>query len=88
MGKDLRERLSMVFFAGLLMALLGLAGLLTAVVKFAGDVVINAMLAGVGLILARLAIDMVRANKVAGGSSLLSALKKLEELPFFPLWQS
>ena len=48
MGKNMRERLSMVFFAGVTMAALGACGLLTAIVNFAGETVLNAMVAGVG----------------------------------------
>nr|WP_122012644.1 NCS2 family permease [Maliibacterium massiliense] len=73
MGRDMRERLSMVFYAGLLMAALGACGLLGGIVDFAGDVVINAMMAGVGLVLVRLALDMVRQNKVVGITSVVTA---------------
>ena len=50
MGKNMRERLSMVFFAGVTMAALGACGLLTAIVNFAGETVLNAMMAVRGFV--------------------------------------
>ncbi len=70
MGRTLRERLSMVFFAGLIMAVLGLFGLLKLITDFAGDIIVAGMMAGVGIMLARVAIDMVKQNKIVGGVSL------------------
>lgn len=74
MGKDLRERLSMVFYAGVTMAVLGLCGLLNAIVALAGDVIVNAIMAGVGIMLAKVALGMVRENRVVGITSLASAV--------------
>lgn len=70
MGKNMRERLSMVIFAGLFMALLGACGLLTTIIEFAGESIIHGMMAGVGIMLAKVAIDMVKANKLVGGISM------------------
>ncbi|WP_040213512.1 guanine permease [Clostridium polynesiense] len=74
MGKSMRERLSMVFFAGIAMVVLGLGGLLTLIVDFAGDVVLNAMMAGVGLVLAKVAFDMTKENKLVGMVSIATAV--------------
>ena len=60
MGKNMRERLSMVLFAGVTMAVLGACGLLTVITNFAGDVVLHAMMAGVGLVLTRLSLGMLK----------------------------
>ncbi len=74
MGKNMRERFSMVFFAGLLMVVLGSLGLLSLIVDFAGDVVLNAMMAGVGFVLAKLSIDMAKENKLVGIVSIATAV--------------
>lgn len=74
MGKDIRERTSMVLFGGLLMAILGLTGLLNTIVSFAGDTIIHAMMAGVGIILAKLALGMTKENKLVGWVSMASAV--------------
>lgn len=60
MGRNIRERLSMVFYAGLIMTVLGMTGLLTKIVDLAGDQVIYGMMAGVGIILTRIAIQGFR----------------------------
>ena len=74
MGKNMRERLSMVFFAGILMAVLGALGLLTTISDFAGQVVLSGMMAGVGFVLAKLSLDMVKENKVVGAVSMVTAI--------------
>lgn len=74
MGKNMRERLSMVFFAGVTMAALGACGLLTAIVNFAGETVLNAMMAGVGLVLTKLALGMMKENKLVGITSVVTAV--------------
>ena len=74
MGKNMRERRSMVFFAGVTMAALGACGLLTAIVNFAGETVLNAMMAGVGLVLTKLALGMMKENKLVGITSVVTAV--------------
>ena len=66
MGKNMRERLSMVFFAGVTMAVLGACGLMTAITSFAGDTVIHAMMAGV-------ALGMIKENALVSIVSIVVA---------------
>lgn len=73
MGKDMRERLSMIFFGGCVMGLIGVFGLLETIVNFIGPTITNGMMAGVGLMLVKVGIDMVKANAKVGWISLLSA---------------
>lgn len=70
MGKNMRERLSMIFFGAAVMALIGMFGLLEKIVVFIGPVITSGMMAGVGIMLARVSIDMARKNKVIGFSSI------------------
>lgn len=74
MGKTVRERLSSVFFAGIIMAIVGGFGFLQVIMDFAGDNIIYAMQAGVGIILVKVATGMVKENKPVGISSIAIAL--------------
>ena len=74
MGKEIKERLSIALFAGLLMALIGAFGLIHVIMDFAGANVVRGMQAGVGVILARVGIDMIKSDKFVGLISLVSAL--------------
>lgn len=73
-GKDRAERCTMIFIGGVIMAVIGLTGSLTKVVNFIGEDIAYGMMAGVGIMLAKVAIDMVRSDRLAGGSSLAAAL--------------
>lgn len=74
MGKDRRERLSMVLFAGLGMTVIGGLGLVDAITEFAGSNIIAAMMAGVGIILTKLSFDILRKNLKIGGISFVLAI--------------
>ncbi len=73
-GKDRSERCTMIFLGGVLMALIGIFGLLTKIVDFIGSDIANGMMAGVGIMLSKVAIDMVKKEKISGGVSLVAAL--------------
>lgn len=74
MGRTVQERLSMVFWEGLLLLIIGLLGVFSKIVNFIGPVINNAMMAGVGIILAKVAIDMTRRNPFISGISIATAL--------------
>jgi AGZA family xanthine/uracil permease-like MFS transporter len=74
MGKNLRERISIVLLCGVVMTLLGIMGLLGAIVDYIGEIILAGMLAGVGVILVRTSIDIARDSLKAGVGSFLSAL--------------
>lgn len=71
MGRDIRERLSMIFFGGCIMILIGLFGLLERIVDFVGPVITSGMMAGVGIMLTKVSIDMARKNHIVGFSSMI-----------------
>lgn len=57
MGKNIRERLSMIFFGALIMLIIGLFGLMEAIIAWIGPVITNGMMAGVGIMLSKVAWD-------------------------------
>lgn len=69
-----REVLSAIFFGGLGMALIGVFGLLEKIVALVGPEITNAMMAGVGIMLAYVAIDMGLKEKAIGATSVVVAL--------------
>lgn len=74
LGKDRDERLNIVFFTGIAMAIIGGIGLLQPTINFIGPAILNGMMAGVGITLAKVSIDMIKGNLVVGGVSLASAI--------------
>ncbi|HHV78986.1 MAG TPA: NCS2 family permease [Firmicutes bacterium] len=74
MGKDRHERCAIVFITGVVMAIIGAAGLLEPTIRFIGPAVENGMMAGVGIILASVAVKMVKEQALVGWGSLISAV--------------
>lgn len=74
LGRDTRERVSIIFLEGAILLIVGALGFFTTIVNFIGPVISNAMMAGVGIILARVAVNMVRSNWRIGAVSMVSAL--------------
>lgn len=74
LGKSLRERISMIFFGALIMLIIGLFGLLERIIDWIGPVITNGMMAGVGIMLAKVAWDMAKNDRLVGISSFASAL--------------
>lgn len=74
MGRDIRERASIIFIGGAVMAILGGFGLLNAVMDFAGEEIISAMMVGVGIFLGRVAFDLVKEEKRLGAVSMVVAI--------------
>ena len=73
-GKNRAERCAMIFLGGVIMTIIGAFGLLTKIVDFIGEDVSYGMMAGVGIILTKAAIDMIRKDAISGGVSLAAAL--------------
>lgn len=73
-GRNIRERVSIIFFGGVAMVIIGALGLLEIFTGFAGDDVICAMMAGVGIILAKVAIDQVKENVRLGAVSMVVSI--------------
>jgi AGZA family xanthine/uracil permease-like MFS transporter len=74
MGKDIRERLSLVFWGGLFLLIPSIFGLNELIVKWIGAAVVDSMMAGVGIMLAYVAIDLFNSEKISGGASLVTGI--------------
>jgi AGZA family xanthine/uracil permease-like MFS transporter len=74
LGKDLRERVSMILFAAALTGILGLLGLPQMVVDKIGPEIFLAMLAGVGLYLTKVGLDLSKDNLIIGIPCAIVAL--------------
>ncbi|MBU5292701.1 NCS2 family permease [Anaerosalibacter bizertensis] len=70
MGKNMKERISMIILGAIGMTIIGAFGLLERIVNFIGPAITSGMMAGVGIMLTRVAVDMARKNKIVGFSSI------------------
>ncbi|MFA6941018.1 MAG: NCS2 family permease [Clostridiaceae bacterium] len=73
-GDNLKERLSMIFYGGVIMALIGIFGLMGRITDFVGPVITSGMMAGVGIMLTKVAYDMSKKNKTVGAISIASGI--------------
>lgn len=73
MGKNMRERFSMIFIGAAIMATIGLLGLLEDIVDFIGPIITSGMMAGVGIMLVKVSVDMTRNRRLIGAISMGSA---------------
>ncbi|MFD2704561.1 NCS2 family permease [Salibacterium lacus] len=74
MGRSMRERLSMIFIGAAILLVIGLLGVLEWVIDWIGPVITNGMMAGVGIMLSKVAWDMAKNDRLAGTVSFVSAL--------------
>ena len=74
LGKDIRERLSIILFSGLAMVILGLTGTLSTIVNFAGSTIINAMMAGVGIMLTRIALSGLKESRIVTANTIVACV--------------
>lgn len=73
-GRNRSERCTMIFIGAVILAVVGACGMLTKIVDFIGTDIANGMMAGVGLILTKAAVNMVKEDHIAGGVSLAAAV--------------
>ena len=72
-SKDRNERASMVLYAGALIFVLGITGLIGTTMDFVGTTILSAVMAGVGIMLFRISIDMVREDVLPAILSIATA---------------
>ncbi|MFD1926997.1 NCS2 family permease [Sporosarcina siberiensis] len=73
MGRNMRERLSMIFFGAAILLTIGLFGFLETLIDWIGPIITSGMMAGVGIMLSKVAWDMAKGDRVIGITSMLSA---------------
>jgi AGZA family xanthine/uracil permease-like MFS transporter len=74
MGSTVRERLSLVFWGAFLLLIPSLLGLNEVIVGFIGNVIMYSMMAGVGIMLANVSIELLKSEYLSGTVSMISAL--------------
>ncbi len=76
LGRNTREFTSIIFGGSIIMAIIGFTGVLTRIVHLFGNHIITAMMAGVGIMLAKIALDMskVHHHSLTGWLSILVAV--------------
>ena len=72
--KNVNERIGALLIAVIVMVPLGLAGAVTRIAAYAGPAVVNGMMAGVGLMVAGITVDMLKQSRRTGIISFISAL--------------
>jgi AGZA family xanthine/uracil permease-like MFS transporter len=74
MGSNVKERLSLVFWGAALLLIPSVLGLNEAIVAFIGPVIVLSMMAGVGIMLANVSMELLKSEYISGTVSLVSAL--------------
>lgn len=74
MGKNRNERFNIIFYAGILEVVLSLFGAFQFITRSVGNAVMLGVMAGVGIILARIGVDQMKGDRLVGGSSIVSAV--------------
>lgn len=74
LGETTRERTSIIFGGSIIMAIIGVSGTLTKIVAVLGNSIMAGMMAGVGIMLAKIAVNMARKERTAGISSVAIAI--------------
>lgn len=74
MGKDRSERVSLVFWGAFLLLIPSVLGLNEAIVNAIGPVIVTSMMAGVGILLATVAIDLLKSEWISGTVSMVAGL--------------
>ncbi|MFC6163462.1 NCS2 family permease [Lactiplantibacillus dongliensis] len=70
LGHNLRERSSIILFGASIMLVIGLTGTLSKIVSLLGSQIMGGMMAGVGIMLAKLALQMTKQNRHCGWLSI------------------
>jgi len=81
--KNVNERIAALLIAVIVMVPLGLSGAVTSIAAFAGNAVVWGMMAGVGLMVAGISVDMFKQARRTGAISFIAALGTYAFCRFF-----
>ncbi len=73
LGRNLRERTSIILGGSIIMLLIGVTGTLTKIVDILGNNIMAGMMAGVGIMLAKIALGMAKQEQLTGWMSVALA---------------
>ncbi|AKP64306.1 SulP family sulfate permease [Levilactobacillus koreensis JCM 16448] len=73
LGRNLRERTSIILGGSVIMLLIGITGTLTKIVDILGNNIMAGMMAGVGIMLAKIAVGMAKQERLTGWMSVALA---------------
>ena len=74
LGRNARERLSMIFWGAVFLLVPSLMGLNEALVAYIGPAILYSMMAGIGIMLANCSVDLLMSEKYSGTFSFIVAL--------------
>ena len=74
MGSNIKERLSLIFWGAIFLLIPSILGLNEAIIDWIGPIIVFSMMAGVGIMLAYVAINLWQSEKIVGSSSMITAL--------------
>ncbi len=72
MGRNVKERLSLVFWGAAFLIIPSVLGLNEAIVQFIGPTIVSSMMAGVGIMLAYVAVELLNSERWSGTASMIS----------------
>ncbi|MCK9340224.1 MAG: NCS2 family permease [Synergistaceae bacterium] len=74
MGRNIKERLSIVFWGALFLLVPSVLGLNETIVAYIGPTIVNSMMAGVGIMLAYVAMELFSSEKISGTISMITGI--------------
>jgi adenine/guanine/hypoxanthine permease len=74
MGSNIKERLSLIFWGAVFLLVPSILGLNEAIIAWIGPVIVFSMMAGVGIMLAYVAVNLWQSERLTGTTSMITAL--------------
>lgn len=74
MGNNIKERLSLIFWGAVFLLIPSIFGLNEAIISWIGPTIVFSMMAGVGIMLAYVAVNLWQSERLTGTTSMIVAL--------------